>query len=565
MKQFWVTLTKVFKAYSLEEKVLTLLALVLLVFFTFRGAKFLISPESIMVSGGVYTEGVLSNKPILINPLYVDFSQANRDVSSLVFSGLLKYDPQLRAFVEDLAALKISEDKKEYLFTLKDDLKWHDGEPLTADDVVFTFALIADDNFQNPLLKANFQGVQVVKIDGKNVKFVLNRPNSFFITNLNVGILPKHLLGQVAVADLVSNSFNIQPVGSGPYKVAEAVQAGNDGRQKVILTKFDGYYGVKPKISQIRFDVYLDEATLLRDKAILDIVPRVVGTLNQLVYDNRFTTASYSLPQYTAVFLNTASAKLKDLKLRIALVKLVNKDDLIKQLDNRVRVDTPLMELNQKDWLNQADLNQANGSLFDAGYKFKKDEKGEIVAGEMYRKDKDGKELELTMVARRFEAGSAQQEEEDKTLNFLVESWKKGGVKINLQLLDDAGFKEAIQAKSYDMVLAGQSMGYNLDTFPFWHSSQAKEGGLNLSNYKSFAADAQIEKIRETFDKDEKENRQKKLADVISKEVPALFLYRPNYVFLTDGKVKNINLSGLNYESDRFVNVASWCIGDECK
>jgi len=108
-------------------------------------------------------------------------------------------------------------------------------------------------------------------------------------------------------------------------------------------------------------------------------------------------------------------------------------------------------------------------------------------------------------------------------------------------------------------------MGYNLDTYTYWHSSQVKEGGLNLSRFMNLAADQQIEKIRATFDKDEKQERQTRLAEIIAKEVPALFLYRPNYLFLTDGKVKNISLQNLVYESDRFVNIADWCIGNECK
>lgn len=565
MQQIWRTFIKVIKAYSLEEKVLSVICVLLLGFFSFRGVLYLFSPESVFADSGIYTEGVISARPVLVNPLYTDFSQANRDVSALVFSGLLKYDPQVRGFVDDLATLKISEDKKEYVFTIRDNALWHDGKAVTVDDVMFTYGLIQSEQFQNPLLKANFLGVKVEKIDDKTMKFVLNRPNSFFITNLNVGILPKHILENVAVPDLITSKFNLEPIGSGPYQLQGSVEIGNDGKQKVTLVQFTGYYAVKPKIKQIRFKIYPDEATLIHDKSSLNIVPRIVGSLNELVYDNRFKTESYTLPQYNAVFFNTDSATLKSSKVRIALVKLVNKDDLLKQLENKIRVDTPLMELDQKQWLNTFDLNEANGALFDAGFKFKKDDKGNILEGETYRRGSDGKEMELNLVTRQYEQGSTQEIETTKTSQFLVEAWKKGGIKVNIQALGDAEYLDAIKQKNYDMILAGQSMGYNLDTYPFWHSSQIKEDGLNLSKFTSFGADQQIEKIRETFDKDEKEDRQKKLAEIISKEVPALFLYRPSYVFLTDGKVKNLQLDGLAYESDRFVNVANWCIGKECK
>ena len=565
MKQIWRTFARVVKVYSLEEKVLSVVSILLLGFFSFRGVLYTLSPEAVFADSGVYTEGLVSSKPVLVNPLYKDFSLANRDVSALVFSGLLKYDPKIKGFVDDLASLKISEDKKEYLFTLNDRALWHDGKPVTVEDVLFTFGIIQNEQFQNPLLKANFQGVKVEKIDEKSLKFVLNRPNSFFITNLNVGILPKHILENVAVADLITSKFNLEPIGSGPYKLASPVELSNDGKQKVSLVQFENYFGVKSKIKLIRMKVYPDETALLHDKASLNIVPRVVGDLNQLVYDNRFKTESYSLPQYNAVFFNSDSAILKSAKARIALVKLINKDELLKLLDNKIRVDTPLMELEQKEWLNKADLNEANGALFDAGYKFKKDSQGKVLEGEVYRRAGDGKELELTLMLRQYEPGSVQEVETSKMALYLVEAWKVGGVKVNLRYLPETEYMEAIKQKNYDMILAGQNMGYNLDTYPFWHSVQIKEDGLNLSKFASFAADQQIEKIRETFDKVEKESRQKKLAEIISNEVPALFLFRPSYVFLTDGKVKNISLDGLAYESDRFVNVADWCIGKECK
>jgi peptide/nickel transport system substrate-binding protein len=552
-------------AYSLEEKVVSIVFMIFFSFFLVRSVFYLFSPESVLADNKVYTEGVISNKPILINPLYIDFSQANRDISTLVFSGLLKYDPKMKGFVDDLASLKISEDRKEYVFTIRENALWHDDKPVTADDVIFTFDLIRSEDFQNPLMKANFSGVDVQKVDDRTVKFVLNSPNSFFITNLNVGILPKHVLDGVPVNELLSNKFNLQPVGSGPYKVTVPVETTNEGKQKVSLAKFDGFYAVKPKITQIRFKVFPDEESLLAEKNALDVVSRVHGKLNELVYDSRFKTESYLLPQYTAIFFNNENPVLKDQKVRIALIKLVDKDELIKSLEHKIRVDTPLLDLEQKEWINKPDLNEANGALFDAGYKFKKDDKGQLLPGEFYRKDKDGKDLQLSLLARQYEQGSAQAQEVTSTVDFLIDAWKKGGIKVTANYVTEEDYLGALKGKEYDMILAGPSMGYNLDTFSLWHSSQIKEEGMNLSKFRNLAADSQIEKIRTTFDNTEKADRQKKLAEIISREAPALFLYRPSYLFLTDGKVKNIKLENLAFSSDRFVNVADWCIGEECK
>lgn len=555
---------RVWKAFSLEEKVLSLVFVVLTVFFTARSVIFLVTPGAVFAESGVYSEGLISSKPVLINPLYTDFGQANRDAAVLVFSGLLKYDPKVGAFVDDLASLRVSEDGREYLMTLRDDAKWHDGEPVTVEDVLFTFGLIQNEQFQNSLLKASFEGVRIEQVDQRSVKLVLASPNSFFITSLNVGLLPAHLLLGTDLAALPTSKYNLQPVGTGPYRVQSPLEFLNDGRQRIVLTQYDQYYGVKPSIREIRLNIYPDEESLVKDRNSIDIVPRVTGKVAEMVFDSRFKTVAYTLPQYVAVFYNTESGLLKELKLRLALSKLIDKDTLLSTLENKIRVDTPLLELDQKEWLNTADINEANGALFDAGYKFNKDAQGQIVEGEIYRKDKDGKDLELTLLARQFEQGSAQDLETRSVAEYLVESWKKGGVKVTVQYLAEQEYLQALKTKQYDMIMAGQSMGYNLDTYSYWHSSQVKEGGLNLSRFVNLAADQQIEKIRSTFDKDEKQERQKKLAEIIAKEVPALFLYRPNYLLLTDGKVKNISLQNLVYESDRFVNIADWCIGKEC-
>ncbi len=565
MKKFLQIFLRVLKAFTLEEKVLSVILPLAIVFFGIRSYVFLVNPVAVMADSGVYTEGVVSSIPVVINPLYVDFSQANRDVSSLVFSGLLKYEPKLEGFVDDLASLTISEDKKDYIFTIKDNLKWHDGVPFSIEDVLFTYGLIQSDAFQNSLLKANFQGVKIEQIGEKVLKFSLARPNSFFITNFNVGILPKHLLGDTPVEDLLNSKYNLQPVGTGPYKVISPLQASSDGVQKVVLERFDGYYSTKSKINEVRFNVYPDENTLLKEKGSIDVLARATNSLLGLLNDQRFRTVSYVLPQYNAVFLNTQSAVLKNVKVRIALLKALDKDALVSKLDNKLRVDTPLMGLNQQEWINTPSVKDANGALYDAGYLFKKDDKGQILPGEEYRKDKAGNILELTLVAKAYEEGTSQDKEVKDTVNSLIEYWAKVGVKVNATYLDEADYLSAIKGKQYDMILAGQSMGYNLDTFPFWHSSQVKEDGLNLSNYRSFAADQEIEKIRDTFDKDEKDTRQKALADIISKEVPAIFLYRSNYLFLTDNKVKNIGIDALSFENDRFTDIADWCIGNECK
>lgn len=556
----WNALFRVIRSYSIEEKVISLVLALLVIGAAVSGVvEFFKNPGLFVDQGGTYTEGISSDKPVILNPLYVDFAEANREVSSLIFSGLTKYDPDLKAFVGDMADLTVNEEGTVYSFKIKDGIKWHDGEDFTADDVYFTYHdVIQHEDFQNPVIKANFDGVEINKTESGTVEFVLKKPNSFFITNLNVGILPKHLLENTAVADLPNDAFNLSPVGTGPYMVSQPVETGEEGVQRIFLGLNEKYYGIKPKIRNIRFHVYLGSDLLAKEKGTVNVIAKVPKEIMESIEEgDRFWFVNYELPQYTAVFFNMNNEVLKKEKVRIAMQKAVDKSELLKLLPNRTAVDTPLMELDQAEWLYKPNLEEANGALFDAGYKWNQEE------GDQFRKNTDGENLKFVMLVKQLQEGTSAAEDMGKVVDFLITSWNKAGVEIEVQYVPSGEFEERVQKRDYDMLLTGESLGYNLDTYSYWHSSQADGNGLNLSNYKSFVADSLIEKIRKTFDLEEKEKLLKSLAEEISQDVPAIFMYRPSYVFATDNKVKNIKMENLAYPSDRFAGIADWCI--ECE
>jgi peptide/nickel transport system substrate-binding protein len=555
--KIWGTIKRVLSTYSIEEKVISIIAGVLLVVFGIQWFSGVFQHSYFLPGeGGLYIEGILTDKPVLINPIYADFSDADRDISTLVFSGLTKYDPEKEAFVADLANLTISEDKKIYRFEMKDGIFWHDGEKLTVDDVYFTFHdVVQDPEMQNPVLKANFEGVEIKKIDEKNIEFVLQNPNSFFITNLNVGILPQHILGEMSLEEVLQSDFNFNPIGTGPYKMDGPLIAETDGIQRVSLKINESYYGELPKIEKIRFYIYPYLDFLVKEKNNINIIAKVPADLSEeLQKSERFSFKSYELPQYTAVFMNMDSPVLQKDKVRLALQKAIDKEELMKLFKNKMRIDTPLLQLDQEDWIYKPNKEEAAGALFDSGYKMGDD------VNDPYRKKSEGENLKLVMLVREYGEGTVIADENKALVDFLVNAWKEIGIEIEVNKEPVEVFNERIRSRDYDLVLTGQSLGYNLDTYSFWHSSQSNEAGLNLSNYRSFAADSLIERIRNTFDKEKKDALLEELAKAISKDIPAVFLYRPSYLFATDGKVKGIKLSGLAFPSDRFVNVSDWCI-----
>ncbi|MBU0668003.1 hypothetical protein KJ951_00145 [Patescibacteria group bacterium] len=552
------TFLRVLRAYNIEEKVVSLvLAAVVIVLLVQSAVDIFKRPELFAGEGGYYTEGLLDERPVVLNPVYTDLAEANREISGLIFSGLTRYDPILKAFVQDLADLSISEDGTTYTFTVKNGIKWHDGESLTAQDVYFTYHdVIQSKDFQNPVLRANFEGVEIKLVDDRTIEFDLSKSNSFFITNLNVGILPEHLLSGIPVAELPQANFNVQPVGTGPYMVDSPLEVFPDGRQRLLLTLNDDYYGEKPKIKNIRFHVYPDGESMLKEIGTLNIISKVPKDVYESIKDSeRFSFLNYELPQYTAVFLNMDSTILKKDKVRIALQKAIDKDQLLKIFSDKTAVDTPLMSLDQTEWIYKPNPEEARGALYDSGYRMNENDESDP-----YRKDTEGENLKFVLLVRQLDENPAAAAEIDKTVDFLVDAWKQVGIEVEAQFEIVDTFNQRIKARDYDLLLTGESLGYNFDTYAYWHSGQAGENGLNLSNYKSFTADSLIEKVRGTFDNDEKDKYLQDLAKTIATDVPAIFLYRPSYIFATDNKVKGISLMNLAFSGDRFAGIVKWCI-----
>ena len=442
MKKHIQFFTKIISAYNIEEKVISLILVVITFFLIgqtivdlFKGGIELVKAQ------GSYTEGLVSSSGIVINPLYSDFSEANREINQLVFSGLVKYNPDTREFIPDIAEnITISKDKKTYSFTIKDNIHWQDNKKLTIDDVYFTYHdLIQQEGFQNPILKENFAGVKINVINDKIIEFTLNKPNSFFISNFNTGILPKHILKDTPIEELLYSKFNNHPIGTGPYKVKE-ITKDNNGGEIVSLEVNKNYYNSPAKIDIIKFHIYKTEENLYKDKDTLNIISKVpFSYIDAFKQDKRFSYTTYQLPQYTAIFINMNSPILKKDKVRQALKLSINKDGLIKQLKWKTKYNlTDLIKTTNTNEKQKKDkdkdkkentttkkdkekqdkpispIEQAKGALYDEGFKLNKEE--------TYRKDKKGNILELNLLIRKFNDEETNNEM-NKVAKYLKTSW----------------------------------------------------------------------------------------------------------------------------------------------
>ncbi len=188
-----------------------------------------------------------------LNPLLDSMAEGALQLSP--FSDELYYvaDDETRYYLAENC--EISEDGLTYTLKLKDNLKWHDGEPITADDVIFTADCNADTDNGAGYTNVVFAGEEPVKyekVDDLTVNFTIPEPSaSYFEVLGHLQIIPAHAFD--GNTDIVSAEANLTDIGSGPYKLSEF----NDG-ESLVLEKFDDYYGDAPQISKVVFRVISD-------------------------------------------------------------------------------------------------------------------------------------------------------------------------------------------------------------------------------------------------------------------------------------------------------------------
>jgi ABC-type transport system substrate-binding protein len=338
--------------------------------FRFHRSNTLLVPTT----GGTYIEGSVGElRPL--NPWFTITNDVNRDIVSLVFSGLLKYNPQTKKIEDDLATLQVSKDGKIYTLQLKEHLFWHDSteqapHPVTSDDVLFTFKSIQDPEFPNSLLRQNFKGVSIEKINERTVQFRLEQPYSFFASNLTLGLLPERAFEGVEVKNFDQElTFGFEPIGAGPYKLKSVVQT--DLSTEVTLERFPRELAPVYRLDRVVLRIFTDYPTLLSDIRNLDGIRLAPHTeQGDAAVPRRFTARSYTLPQYVALFFNLDRKALKDQNLRLGLRLGTNKQEIVDEIGESVLVDTPLLQIDTSDWVYRFDTDAAQGALFESEWYF---------------------------------------------------------------------------------------------------------------------------------------------------------------------------------------------------
>ncbi len=505
-------------------------------------------------AGGVYTEGVVG--PFTnANPLYAT-SAADKTVSKLLFNGLLKYDENNQLTGDLARSWQADERGKVYTVTLQPNIRWSDGRPLTADDVVFTYTIIKNPDAGSPLYDS-WQGVTVEAKDAKTVVFTLNNPLASFPHSLTNGIVPKHSLEHVAMAEMRSTAFNTSsPIGSGPFiwqsLTVDGGASTSDREERIILEANEDYYKGRPKI-----DTFIVR-TFRTDKHMIDRYNQhelnaMTGLYSQ-PEDITEHMQVYNFPQAAAMmtFFKTSSGVLADKTIRQALVQAADTDEIRKSLPYTVKtVDSPLLRgnLGYDKSLTQLPFNQkaAADKLNAAGW---------VLPTNGSIREKDGQKLEFTLYAE-------SSQEATRVTRQLQQQWMKIGVNARVELQNTTDFQITLAEHSYDALLRGVSIGNDPDVFVYWHSSQTdvlSSGRLNFSEYKSDVVDEALSSARTRTDDSLRAAKLKPFLAAWKDDAPAFGLYQPRIMYITRDNVYGLHERPLVSASDRYANVDEWMI-----
>ncbi len=542
------------RTLSLKEKIaiffLLLISSVALAFWL--GKIYLSITKSVPTYGGNYIEGIVG-QPMYINPLLSQTNETDDGLVRLIYNGLLRYD-KAGNLVNDLTErYGVSEDGKEYTFYLRKDVKWHDGENFDANDVLFTINTLNDPLFKSPL-RQNWKGVKTEKVDDYTVKFLLEKPYFGFLENLTLGILPEHIWGNMTPEKFPLAKYNLEPVGTGPYKYLTFHKDSEGNILDYELESFEDYFGGKPYISKVTFSFYINK------QAEIDAYNRkeISGIGNLSAEDSdlskfRKNTRIYemSIPWSFTVFFNrTKSVALANKEVREALALATNKQQIVDDVlhGKAIVMNSPFFPGTDEY------AEDISRSAFDPD-KAKKllDEKG-WKTGEDGIREKDGDKLQFKIL-------TINTPDLIKTAELLKNQWREIGAEVEVEALTFADIQQNhIRPREYDALLVGQDASFNVDPYSFWHSSQKRDPGLNWSLFDNEEADKMIEEAREEKDRVKRVEKYHKFQEIIANEVPAIFLFSPKYLYLVDGNIKGIDIERINSPQWRFADINKWFI-----
>lgn len=507
-------------------------------------------------AGGAYIEALIGQVG-RFNPTLESYNPIDRDVNRLVFSGLLRYDDRGSPQPDLAESWGISRDGTVYNFALQPEAIWHDGQPVTSDDLVFTIELMRDTEYPAPKeLRDFWRTIDVRRMDEKTIQFRLPEPYSPFLDHLTFGVLPQHVLGNLTPDQIVDHAFNLSPIGSGPYRF-DSLIIENGEVDGVVLQAFEGYYQNRAFIDTFTFRYFSDLSEAIsayQNGEVLGIRQVTPDSLPQVLAERGVNLFTGRLPEMTMILFNLSNedAKgLQDIEVRQALYSGLNRQWMIDHIlgGQAILAHGPILPGTWAYYENiptlEYDPDGALSKLRAAGYTI-------LSEGGNVRVKED--------VRLQFELVHPDTPTHTAIARAIRDDWLKLGVEVNLRGESYADLiTDVLEPREYQIALIDLNLARSPDPdpYPFWHQAMTPNG-QNYSNWNDRTASEYLEAARVTVDTAERTRLYRNFQVRFVGEIPSLPLFYPVYNYAVDNSIRGVRMGPLFDPSDRLLNATQW-------
>lgn len=477
----------------------------------------------------------LGTDPETLNPILANSSVALEVCLGLIYEQLFELDNETLLPIPLLAKRwDVSKDKLQYTFYLREDVKWEDGQPLTAEDVLYTYQKIQDPKVDAAVMRSSFQEiVSAEKLNDFTVRFRLKRPFVGAMYTLGLmPVIPKHVFDDDS--DFNTHPRNRNPLGSGPLHLMEW-QTG----RRITLNRREEYWGKNYKVSKMIFKIIPDAQVSFQlfKKKELDLVGLTslqwAKQTQSKKFQENFSKHRFFTPfgAFTYIGWNLEKPCFKDRRVRLALAHLIDRESMNEKLGFGLRqlITGPFypLGLNYDPTLKQIpyDLNAAQKLLEEAGWV---DNNHDGV------REKEGIPLRFELM---FGTGSPFYEQ----LSAILEkNFSKAGIDLQLRRLDDNTKYKLVEEHQFDALIGGWGRGGGVeDYFQIFHSSQSKKGS-NFIGYSNPQVDRLMEEARQEFDPKKRGDINRRVHRFLYEDQPYLFLYAHPELYARDRRFQNV-------------------------
>ena len=483
--------------------------------------------------GDIIVEGSIGDASNLIPLLATD--STSHEIAGMVFNGLVKYDKDINVMGDLAESWEISKDGLVITFRLRKGVRWHDGRPFTAWDVLYTYQVTIDPKTPTAYAGDFLKVKKAEVLDDHTFRATYDKPFAPALMSWSVGILPKHLL---AGKEITTSPLGRRPVGTGPYKFKEWVTG-----QKIVLVSNPDYFERRPYIDGYIMRIIPDTATMfleLRangiDRMGLTPLQFTRQTENNLFRENynKFRYLSFA---YTYLGYNLKNPLFADKRVRQAVAYAVNKEEIVagvmlglgKPATGPYKPGTWAYNPNVRTY--SYDPSKAKALLAEAGWR---DGNGDGII------EKAGRPFEFEIITNQGNEIRA------KCAEIIQRRLSEVGIRVKIRVVEWAAFvNDFINKRKFDATILGWTIPMEPDLYDVWHSSKTGPEELNFVSFKNEEVDALIVKGRETFDQKLRKRCYDRIQEILAEEQPYLFLYVPDALPIIHARFRGVETAPL--------------------